>query len=90
MKGYAYLDLEGNLIFKDYNYITTENPTFFDQNAELIVKRWLFDTDNDSMMKAMFIDFKNLELKMSQVNLFLEAINFDPKKLKTNVSPVQR
>jgi hypothetical protein len=89
MKGYAYLDIDANLVFKDYKYINEDNPFFWKDNAHLLVKWWKFDTEDLSSMRTMLTQFKDLEIKAHIVQPFLEALNFDMSVLKTNATPVK-
>ena len=85
MKGYVYLDVDGELILKDLNYIDNINPLFWYDNEGLIVKKWYFDTEQPSIMKTILLDFKNLQMKKQLAMQFLEAIGFDLNTLR--ISP---
>jgi hypothetical protein len=89
MKGFAYLDVDGNLYCKSYDYITTENPYFWKDNNHLVVIKWQFDTNQLSSMRAMLTQFKSLQLKQHLVDAFLEGINFDISTLKRNANNIQ-
>lgn len=83
MRGYAYLDLDGNIVVKSPTYIETENPLFFSENSEYIVQLWRFDTDDLVSMRNMLLQFKSLQLKVHQVQPFLESIGFELSRLKS-------
>lgn len=82
MKGYVYLDYDGNLVVKSTEYINTENPLFWDDNAHLILKHWEFDTDNISLMRNMFQGFKMQQLPTTTVQLLLDSIGITQEGLK--------
>lgn len=89
MKGFVYLDIDGNLVMKDYDYITTVNPHFWGMNSHLIVKHWEFDTEDPSSMRSLLLAFKHFPLPAHTVRPFLELINFDVNSLKANARKVQ-
>ena len=82
MIGYIYIDLDGNLVRKDSDYIDTMNPNFFLENKHLIVRIWKFDSDNKDAMIAMLRTFKDLLVDSSRTILFLRDIGFDINSLK--------
>lgn len=82
MKGYVYLDLDRNLVYKLADYIDTENPGFFAQNAHLIVKHWKFDTDDARSMWRIFGAFNDLAVPPQNIHLFVRAIKYDLNNLK--------
>lgn len=76
MKGYVFLDLDNNLIIKNWDYINTENPGFFSTNSHLLTKYWKFDSKNE---RRLFIDmlskFKDLRIRPEVIRDFLIAID---------------
>lgn len=88
MKGYAYVDIDANLVLKNPEYIETDNPLFWRENLHLIIKWWKFDTEDLSSMRTMLTQMKDLQLKAHIVTPFLEAINFDISTLRANANSV--
>lgn len=82
MIGYAYADLDGNVVYKVASYIEEMNPGFFSQNRHLIVKHWKFDTDDTSSMIRMFRGFMDVGVRKSSSSDFIKSINYDMTKLK--------
>lgn len=82
MKGYAYADLDNDIVYKTADYIDNMNPGFFSQNRHLITKRWIFDTDDLQSMMRMFRDFQDLRVTVTSSSAFLSAIGFDMTRLK--------
>jgi len=89
MKGYAFLDNEGNIGFRVGDYIDNINPGFWQDNIYLIIKTWSFDTENMSTMYSMYSQFRSMKLKSQAVLEFSSLINFDPGKLSTYASSLQ-
>lgn len=83
MKGYAYLDLDNNLVYKPAEYIDSDNPYFFIQNSHLVVKKWKFDTQDFTSMENMLRSFTDLKIDVSRTLEFLQCISFHPNDLKT-------
>jgi hypothetical protein len=91
MKGYAYLDIDGKVVYKPQDYIEEVNPAFFSQNSNFIVRKWKFDTESYSSMETMLAAFADLNLSPSAVHNFLQSIDFSRehfKKLKEDVNKV--
>lgn len=82
MKGYAYLDLDNNVVYRVASYIDEDNPGFFAQNSHLIIKHWKFDTDNSSSMLVLFRNLNDLAVPNTKVKIFIDCIGYDMKKLK--------
>ena len=53
MKGYLYLDNDGNLNLRNQKFIDEEDPGFWGRNAHLIDIVWKYDTENDFCMKGI-------------------------------------
>jgi hypothetical protein len=71
MKGYVYLDLDGDLNYKTWEYINDDNPGFFSTNRHLILKSWLFDTENKVLFNNMLQGFTDTGIKQPTImNLF--------------------
>jgi hypothetical protein len=89
MKAYVYLNLDGQLVVKDYTYINTENPGFFSHpdNRTLIVKYWLFDTEDSHIMEHVLRQMQMLKIKPEIVTLFLRTVHFDITTLKLPAEP---
>jgi len=88
MKGYVYLDYDKFLTRKDAYYIESVYPQFFEDNRHLIVRKWVFDTENRSCMITILKALKDLEVPTDRVLLFLKDINFDIESLKKNANRV--
>jgi hypothetical protein len=82
MRGYAFLNADGNLSFRTEEYIVTENPLFWKDNQDFIIQVWRFDTEDTSSMYQMLKSFKFLRLKSDKVLSFIESIKFDMQKVK--------
>lgn len=89
MRGYAYLDVDGNVFYKQASYIETENPFFWTENAGFVLKWWKFDTDDLVSMRNMLLQLKSYQVRMETVMSFLDSINFDLNRLKRNENTVQ-
>ena len=89
MKGYAFLDSDGNLGHRKASYIEEENPGFWQDNQYLIMTVWRFDTEDTSSMYSMYSRFKNLKLKSQVVRDFSSSINFDTTRLPEYASSIQ-
>lgn len=81
MIGYAYLDFDNQLVIKDKNYIEVDNPFFWDQNRNLIVKKWKFDTNDFQSMLFMFRQIRDLQVNRRTVIDFANSLNFDLERL---------
>lgn len=88
MKGYAYADLDGNLVYKVADYIDNINPGFFGQNRHMICKHWSFDTDDVSSMIRMFKNMDDLKLRVTTTQSFIKTIGYDMTRLRQNANPV--
>jgi hypothetical protein len=88
MRGYVYLDLDRQLVFKPAEYIESDNPYFFSQNSHLIVKKWKFDMSDETSMENMFRNFKDLALPTSSVRDFADSIGFLPKNQRPDANKV--
>lgn len=88
MRGYVYLDYDGFLHQKTEEYIKTENPLFWADNLDLVVKYWLFDTEDLGNMRNMLIQMRDLQLKNHAVQDFLSEIGFSLSQLKNNDNSV--
>lgn len=77
MKGYVYLDWDGNLVYKTYDVIKFEMPTFWQDNAELIQKSWEFDTTQETMMRAMFRGIQQMKVKPVRITMLADTIGYD-------------
>lgn len=82
MKGYVYLDPEGNLIYKDKDYIDNINPLFWTENEYFVLRVWTFDTEDDDSMWNAFLGFRNLQLKGHVVQNFCKSVGFDLEAFK--------
>lgn len=82
MIGYAYADLDGNVVHKVASYIDNINPGFFGQNRHLIIKHWKFDTEDHSSMIRMFRGFMDSGVRKSSSGDFIKAIGYDMTNLK--------
>jgi hypothetical protein len=89
MKGFAYVDVDGVIGMKTHEYITTENPLFWQDNSHLILRWFPFDTEYLPSMRHMLTQLKNMEMKKHVVLPFLESINFDIGCLKQSADSVQ-
>jgi hypothetical protein len=79
MKGYAYLDLDMNLLYRTADYIDNENPGFFSNssNKQYIVRYWKFDTSDLRIMWNMYSSFQDLKVPVTSVLNFTKSIGFD-------------
>ncbi len=82
MVGYAYIDLDGHVVYKVADYIDNVNPGFFGQNRHLIVKHWKFDTEDTPAMWRMFQNLADLKVTVQDMNSFIQSIGYDMKRLK--------
>jgi hypothetical protein len=82
MRGYCFLDLEGNLVYKPAEYIEIDNPKFWQDNDPFILEIWKFDTSDVSSMYRMYSKFKVLRLNSTLVLEFTKAIGFNIDTLK--------
>jgi hypothetical protein len=82
MIGYAYLDLDKNVVYKLAEYIDAENPGFFSQNSHLIIKYWRFNTDDTNSMIRMFQSLVDLAVPKTNIELFIKCIGYDMNRLK--------
>lgn len=82
MKGYVYLDLDNNLVYKLASYIDNEDPGFFGRNGHLIIKRWVFNTEDHRRMLDMFKEFMDRKIPVDNVNNFIKSIRYDMNNLK--------
>lgn len=92
MKGYAYLDNDGNLNFRLKEYIDQENPSFWAENEHFIDIVWAIDTEKDEDMYKMFSYLRRIEAPSRVVLDFCKAINFNLeefKKRRSDASSVQ-
>jgi hypothetical protein len=83
MIGYAYLDLDNELMYKTQDYIENDNPGFWGQNSHLILKYWKFDTEDMNNMRKLFHAITNLAVPNSNVLNFVRTIKFDMNSLKS-------
>lgn len=83
MKGYVYLDADGFLNQKTYDYITNINPGFFFENKEYILKYWYFDTDDKTTLRNMLAQMKDLQVRPDIVSLFRHDIGIPIDVTKT-------
>jgi hypothetical protein len=89
MRGYAYLDADGALMYKPADYIEEDNPGFWMQNEGLIMMVWQFDTADFSSMHRMYSRFKTLKLSNQAVLEFSSTIDFDIKQLTEYANSLQ-
>jgi hypothetical protein len=82
MIGYVYLDYDGNLNLKDAEYIDTENPFFWVDNAGTIEKWWRYDTSEKSLMRMILLQLKDYGVKADAILQFRAQIGV-PVKRKT-------
>jgi hypothetical protein len=82
MIGYAYVDLDSNLVYKVGSYIEEINPGFFGMNRHLISKHWRFDTEDASCMLTMFKSFSDLGIHHAKVVEFVQSVGYDMNNLK--------
>lgn len=84
MKGYAYLDLDGNLVYKPQKYIEEINLKFWSQNQHLIFRKFVFDTNDRQSMLELFRKISDLQIQPDKVLSFCQSINFDITSLKSS------
>lgn len=84
MKGFVYVTTDGDLIYKSYEYIKTENPSFWVDNSGYYERYWEFDTENESSMRAMLLQLASMRLENVKVVNFLSLIHFDLSKAKSS------
>ncbi|MNK09964.1 hypothetical protein D3C87_279740 [compost metagenome] len=77
MIGYAYLDFDGNLVHKTKRYIEEDDPLFWQNNRNLIVDKWRFDTEDMGSMINMFRRIKDRKIPNQTVVDFAKSISFD-------------
>lgn len=86
MKGYAFLDADGRLQYRQKKYIDEDNPFFWQQNKHDILRKWQFDTEDLDSMFFMFKQirdiFRGSKLSQEPVKDFCKMIGFDMKVLK--------
>lgn len=84
MVGYAYLDLDGHLIYKTRQYIEEVDPGFFSKNSHFIIKRWKFDTEDRSNMVRLLQAVSDLipNNNGNTIKLFLRSIDYDLNNLR--------
>lgn len=82
MVGYAYIDLDGNIVYKIADYIERVNPGFFGQNRHLIVKHWKFNTEDPLVMLSMFKSFNDLNIPGAKLAEFIKNVGFDMSTLE--------
>lgn len=87
MIGYAYMDLDGHVVYKVSNYIDNINPGFFSQNRHLITRHWKFNTEDTSSMIRMLKEITDLQVTPPNMNIFIKSIGYDMRNLK-NANPV--
>lgn len=88
MRGYAFLDLDSNVVYKVADYIENHDPGFFSTNRPFILKHWQFDTSDIDSMWRMFRGMQDMAAQRESVNNFIKTINFDMNRLK-DVNKVQ-
>lgn len=79
MKGYVYMDLDGNLNYKTWEYINDDNPGFFSTNKHLILKFWPFDTEDKALYNNMLQGFTNLGIKQPTIMDLFKTLGIIPK-----------
>lgn len=77
MKGYVYLDNDGNLNIRTQYFIEEQDPTFWARNAHIVDTVWTFDSENPETMLKLMQSFKRLELVAQRVKDFCSQIGFD-------------
>lgn len=86
MIGYAFLDSDCNLQYRTQQFIEHDNPYFWQQNKDFIMRKWRFDTEDLDIMKYMFNQireiFRSSNLNPSSVENFCNMIGFDTRILK--------
>ena len=88
-KGYAFLDPDGYLQTRTWEYIHNDNPGFWQDNAAFVLRVWPFDQDDLSSMYKMFSSFRDLQMKSAIVQEFARSINFDIAELRKYAGSVQ-
>jgi hypothetical protein len=88
MKGYAVLDLDGNFTVKSYDYINSDNPGFFTQNKHLLIKYWLFNSEDTESITNMLRDFDRMGLPSPKIMELLKTIKFDITTLKKDANKI--
>lgn len=76
-KGYAFLDVDQNISFRDAEYIDKYDPGFWGRNAHSIDIYWKFDQEIPESMKSLMESFKRRQLPALAVKEFCKAIGFD-------------
>jgi hypothetical protein len=82
MRGYAYIDIDGNIVYKTAAYIESINPGFFSQNIHLITKHWKFNTEDPKSMMRLFQSINDQHPTVRAVENFVKSINFDMNSLR--------
>jgi hypothetical protein len=86
MKGYAFIDMDFNLQYRTAEFIEVDNPFFWQQNKDFILRKWKFDTEDLSSMYFMFNQlreiFKGQNASATTVENFCTMIDFNTKLLK--------
>lgn len=82
MIGYAYLDMDLNMIHKTQHYIDEIDPGFFSKNRTYVIKHWKFDTEDRSSMTRMLRSAADLGAKDNIIRLFFKSIDYDLNQLK--------
>lgn len=77
MHAYVFLDVDGNLQIRNWQYIQTENPNFFGDNRHWVVAMWEFDTEDEKNMTDVMEGFKRCQLPERTVRDFCKSIQFD-------------
>jgi hypothetical protein len=77
MRGYAYIDNDGNIGVRSEAFIDIEDPGFWSRNAHLIDTVWKFDTEDESSMIRILTSFKNREMNKIRVEEFCSQIGFN-------------
>lgn len=82
MKVYAFVDLDGNLGLRNWDYINNDNPGFFIQNRDFIVKHWKIDTEDKSSLWRFLKYCTDFKIDKDKVLNFLKQLGIEPTKEK--------
>jgi hypothetical protein len=86
LKGFVYLDVDGRLVHKTYEYITTENPGFWSDNEGYILQKWEFDTENRSSIVTLLKQLQSLQVDPDVVRAFRQSIGIPVRTSKNDHS----
>lgn len=82
MRGTAFLDEDVNIGWRSEEFLTSDDPMFFQNNSASLIKAWPFDTDNFAAMYAMFSSMRDMRLNQQKVVDFARSIKYDLAQLR--------